>query len=118
MKLFEIDKDSIVKATSQGYMYCTTTPPHKYGESRGDRDKKYVYYHRALMEQKIGRYLKEDEEVDHIDGNLKNNDISNLRVIKSGVHQKNHSKTNHFWKKSPRNKKASILNVITNYLKN
>ena len=31
------------------------------------------------MELHINKYLDEDNTVDHIDGNIKNNDISNLR---------------------------------------
>lgn len=105
-KLFEIDKDSIVSGTGGGYMYCTTTPPHPYGESRGDRKKKYIYYHRALLEKKLGRYLKHDEQADHKDGNKKNNTPENIILVNLGDHQKDHAKNrgNHFWKTSPMNK--------------
>ncbi|MBD3260620.1 MAG: hypothetical protein GF334_02915, partial [Candidatus Altiarchaeales archaeon] len=75
-ELFKIDPDSIVKATRGGYYYCTTTPPHPKGEKRGDRKKKYVYLHRAKMEQHLGRYLKHDEQVDHKDGDKSNNKLS------------------------------------------
>lgn len=103
--LFKINPDSVVKANGLGYYYCTTTPPHPKGETRGDRKKKYVYLHRAVMEQKLGRYLKPDEQVDHKDGNKANNSPKNLELIKRGPHQKEHTlRGNHFWKKSPRNK--------------
>lgn len=124
-RLFEIDPDSIVKATSGGYFYCTTTPEHPYGEKRKDRKKKYVYLHRAKMEQNLGRYLKPEEQVDHKDGDKANNNISNLVLKKRGPHQKSHvGRGNHFWKKSPmnkpgRNKKASpelIYRIINKYL--
>jgi len=104
-KLFEIDKDSIVKATKGGYYYCTTTPEHPYGEKRKDRKKKYIYLHRARLEQKLGRYLKPEEQADHKDGNKENNSPSNLVLLDRGPHQKSHAERgNHFWKKSPRNK--------------
>jgi hypothetical protein len=110
-KLFEIDKDSIVKGTGGGYMYCTTTPEHPYGEKRGDRKKKYIYYHRALLEQKLGRYLKHDEQADHKDGDKTNNSPSNVILKNLGPHQKSHAERgNHFWKTSPANKKNTTKN--------
>ena len=41
------------------------------------------------MELHLGRQLKEDETVDHIDQNVQNNDISNLRVITRREHAEN-----------------------------
>lgn len=38
-------------------------------------------YPRYLMEQCLGRKLTEEETVDHIDGNFKNNEISNLQIL-------------------------------------
>lgn len=118
-KLFEIDKDSIIKATKGGYQYCTTTPEHPYGEKRKDRKKKYIYYHRAIMEQHLGRYLKPEEQVDHKDKDKTNNTISNLVLIERGPHQKDHvDRGNHFWKKSPRNKpkKKKASDIVTSKL--
>lgn len=119
-KLFEIDKDSIVKATKGGYLYCTTTPPHPYGEVRGDRNKKYVYLHRAVKEQQLGRYLKPLEQVNHKDDNKEHNYPSNLVLTTRGPHQKEHSKETRFWKKSPRNKpgRKAVLRVLAKLSKN
>lgn len=104
-QLHKIVPGSIVKATKGGYYYCTTDPEHPYGEKRSDRKKKYVYLHRALMEIKLGRYLKDEEQVDHKDGDKSNNEPSNLVLVTRGPHQKDHvDRGNHFWKKSPRNK--------------
>lgn len=104
-KLFDINMDDKVKAGELGYYYVTTDPPHPHGEDRKDRNKKYIYLHRAVMENHLGRYLKPDEQVDHKDGNKANNAISNLRLTEKGPHQHDHAKKdNHFWKKSPRNK--------------
>ena len=116
-KLFEIDKDSIIKATKGGYYYCCTIPPH--GEIRGDRKKRYIYLHRALLEQKLGRYLKSEEQADHKDGNKENNSPSNLVLLDRGPHQKSHAERgNHFWKKSPRNKpgRKAARNVVARFL--
>jgi hypothetical protein len=120
-ELFDkIDEDSKVKASGNGYWYCTTTPPHPYGEKRGDRKKKYIYLHRAILEKKLGRYLEPDEQADHIDGDKDNNAPSNIQLKKLGPHQKEHvDRGNHFWTKSPRNKKransTAILNVLSKY---
>ena len=106
MALFEIDKDSIVKGSGEGYKYCCTIPEHKYGERRGDRDKRYIYLHRAILEKKLGRYLRSGEQADHKDGNKNNNDPSNIVLKNLGEHQKDHTtRGNHFWTKSPKNKK-------------
>jgi len=117
-KLFEIDTDSIVKATKDGYLYCCTIPPH--GEFRKDRNKRYIYYHRALMEQKLGRFLKPHEQVDHKDGNKANNDLSNLVLKVHGEHQRDHANNgNNFWKTSPLNKpgvKRKAQQVVSKFL--
>jgi len=106
-KMFDtINMDDVVKAGSLGYLYVTTNPPHPFGESRKDRNKKYVYLHRAVMEQSLGRYLDPEEQVDHKDNDKSNNKLSNLRLIKRGPHQRSHcnDRGNHFWKTSPLNK--------------
>jgi len=120
----KINYDDVVKATKEGYLYVTTTPPHKFGEVRNDRKKRYVYLHRAVKEKELGRYLTPDEQVDHKDKNKRNNDPSNLELVIQGEHQKDHvARGNHFWKKSPRNKpqkkKAStemVQRVLFNYI--
>lgn len=48
-------------------------------------------YPRFLMEQKLGRPLKNYEDVHHIDGDFTNNDLSNLEVKIHGEHQREHS---------------------------
>jgi hypothetical protein len=121
MPLFEIDKDSICKATADGHLYCTTTPDHPNGEKRKDRKKRYVYYHRAVKELELNRYLDPEEEVHHKDENPCNNDPTNLVVQLKNDHARGHSHKKKFWKKSPRNKprkkKTSALRVAQIYLK-
>lgn len=47
-------------------------------------------YPRILMEEKLGRPLEPYEDVHHKDGDLTNNDISNLEVQIHGEHQRMH----------------------------
>lgn len=51
----------------------------------GDRDN-VVYYHRYLMEKKLGRKLGSDEIVHHKDGNKSNNSLDNLELTNRSKH--------------------------------
>ena len=48
-------------------------------------------YPRVIMESYLGRLLLPDEDVHHIDGDVTNNSIENLQIIKHGEHQRQHS---------------------------
>ena len=50
----------------------------------GDR-RGYAPVHRVNMHDSLGRNLKPLEVVDHIDGDVKNNDLSNLRVFETNA---------------------------------
>ena len=115
--LFEIDQDSIVKSGDNEYMYCCTTPPHPFGMKLKDRNKKYIYLHRALMELQLGRFLKDGEEVHHKDENRKNNKPGNLELVEFKGHQKDHSHKTKFWNRSPRNKpgREAAQRVVSKY---
>ena len=65
---------------NQGKYIKIFRPHHKFAIAG-----KYVYEHRYLMELQLGRYLTKEEVVHHIDGNGKNNDISNLELIANNV---------------------------------
>lgn len=54
-----------------------------------DNTQKIISYTKYLMECYLGRYLIDDETVDHIDQNPQNNDISNLRVLSRREHCSN-----------------------------
>lgn len=70
---------------SNGYVEIKVAG-YPYTNSRG-----YVYEHRYVVEQHIGRFLRKNEVVHHIDGNKQNNDISNLMILTNSEHIKLHS---------------------------
>lgn len=47
-----------------------------------------ISYPKYILECHLGRYLTKEEQIDHIDGNPLNNDISNLQIILFKEHQK------------------------------
>lgn len=62
---------------------------------------KAVY--RMMMEHVLGRPLLPEEMVHHIDGNHKNNALSNLVIVSQSEHQKIHAAT------KPRNSKGQFI---------
>ncbi|MFA5379442.1 MAG: HNH endonuclease [Dehalococcoidia bacterium] len=63
--------------TKSGYVLIYQ-PEHHLSDVRG-----YVYEHRLVAEQKIGRPLIKGEMIHHIDGNAGNNHPDNLEVVSS-----------------------------------
>ena len=62
------------------------SPNHPFRTKRG-----YVKEHRLIMEEKIGRHLTKDEDVHHINGNKKDNNIENLELIMHSEHTRIHN---------------------------
>ena len=51
-----------------------------------DGSRKTISYPKYLMEKRIGRYLTEEETVDHIDGDFLNNNPGNLQILGRSKH--------------------------------
>ena len=62
---------------------CVYAPDHPHAYLYGG---KYILEYRLLAEKRIGRYLRDDEIVHHIDGNVLNNDPINLDVMTQSEH--------------------------------
>ena len=58
---------------------------------KGVRSCSSTLYSRYLLSVKLGHYIAESDEVDHIDGDKTNDIVSNLRVMKKDDHHKRHS---------------------------
>lgn len=68
-----------------GYVLVTAPADHPYARQRPHRDGKIIYEHRLVLEQKLGRYLRPEEVVDHIDGLTLHNAPENLRLFESNA---------------------------------
>lgn len=92
-------RGSLIYVVSYKKIYC---PDHPAAQADGR-----VYEHRLIMEKKLGRYLKEGEEVHHIDHNIKNNHPDNLMLFT------NHSEhTRHEMIGNTRNSKVDMNNRV------
>ncbi len=72
---------------SNGYVLLKK-PSHRLADTRG-----YVYEHRLVAEETLGRVLNSGEVVHHRDGNKTNNDPANLEVFSDiASHRRHHRK--------------------------
>lgn len=76
--LFLEGKEREATLGSDGYMYFWLP------------DGSSIKAHRAIVEACLGRKLRPDEEVHHIDGDRANNNLSNLAVMSKGEHSRLH----------------------------
>ncbi|MDR0384432.1 MAG: HNH endonuclease [Christensenellaceae bacterium] len=69
-----------------GYKYL-----YKPNHPKTLKNELYIAEHRYIFEQNIGRYLKDDEVVHHLNGNKLDNRFSNLILLSSSDHSKLHA---------------------------
>lgn len=73
---------------------------HSGGYLRNSKDQ---YIHRLVMEEHLGRKLRNDEHIHHVDGNVTNNDISNMVIMSNSEHRKLE------YKLAPKNKYGQFI---------
>ena len=59
-------------------------------------DGKVVREHRYLMEKVLGRKLNKNEQVHHVDGNERNNNLNNLVLVSPSEHRRLHIGEPHY----------------------
>lgn len=69
------------RITLNGYVLITPPRGHSTAKARAGRTVGYMFEHRYVMEQTLGRPLLETERVDHVDGLTLHNHPDNLRVF-------------------------------------
>jgi hypothetical protein len=77
------------RVMQQGYVLLYA-PDHPAAKS-----KPYVQEHRLVMEAHLGRYLRDNEVVHHLNGDKEDNRIDNLELIQRGKHVSNHFRASH-----------------------
>lgn len=80
--------------TQHGYILIRIGVGHPLADCRG-----YAYEHRVVLSEKLGRLLEKGEKTHHIDGDRKNNNPENLKLVTGNAeHYYEHRKTSNLRK--------------------
>lgn len=85
VKGHHLRKHAGIMIKKDGY-WMIHLPSHKYCNNKG-----YVFYHRIILEYKIGRLMKPEEQTHHINGIKTDNAPDNLLCLTAKEHGKYHS---------------------------
>ena len=73
------------RVTLQGYVKVTPPEGHPTAKPRPGRTATWIFEHRYILEQSLGRPLLPTERVDHLDGLTLHNSPDNLRLFQSNA---------------------------------
>lgn len=85
MEFFRVDLSTLKIVLCGHNYYAVQLPQHPFAWSNG-----YLYHHRVVMEQLLGRFLQPHEIVHHKDENGRNNDPLNLELLPNQAAHTNH----------------------------
>ena len=88
-----IDKDGYVWVINDEFRHYSEYRDYLKCKEQNNFFRRGIAKHRLVMMKHLGRELKENEIVHHIDHNKCNNDISNLQIMTPSEHAKLHSHT-------------------------
>lgn len=71
-----------------GYLRTSKDGRRRVDLFNSNTDRTTISYARYLMSCHVGRYLTAEEEVDHVDQNPTNDEISNLQILSTNDHLK------------------------------
>lgn len=90
--------------TKAGYI-IVRCPEHPAAGASGQ-----VYYHRLVMERRLGRFLRAGEVVHHRNGDRADNRLSNLEVMSPADHHKHHHQVGQL-RSASRSKEDSVVGL-------
>lgn len=73
------------RVSLQGYVKITPPAGHPTAKPRPGRQATWIFEHRYILEQSLGRSLLPTERVDHLDGLTLHNSPDNLRLFQSNA---------------------------------
>jgi hypothetical protein len=73
------------RVSLQGYVRVTPPAGHPTAKPRPGRQATWIFEHRYILEQSLGRPLLPSERVDHLDGLTLHNSPDNLRLFQSNA---------------------------------
>lgn len=88
-----LDKENHIRYLNK---YKVIYKPDHFHHCLGEDYEGWVYEHRYVMERFLNRPLSPDEIVHHKDGDIYNNDISNLQLVTRSEHQSIHMREKGF----------------------